>query len=687
VTSTLHLDQALHGYADGHQLLASSLDLAKNQQSLMLIMSDLSGPAFRNGYDSYLTGYPLPGAGFYCFARTWFAPELPRPGCVWTHTLLIRDEDVARIADFRALKTMFRKPTGDHRFDIYESQSIFEEQDHARLNNRNDGRGVLRALYASPQKIVIPSESSEPLEDLVLAIMDQQWPRLRRNFRFCTGSLSLRENEFDLSISPPEVTHSIGEAGLVIRDGSFDNRISEPWLECANDDLYGPARTPYREFLWCFGPDHANGRSAFQPLTETFLLVHSPGAAPVADSTLSAIAHYFPQNHEARRLKAALFGKSGKYAEQLGGEATIMRLLVSHPAAASISEEMASIHERAGELSSRDLSAATDIALLSAQIGGENSKRFLDGFFERGQWSEELIERAPQTLVPLILNHNPSLIGSPALWARSDHMSILAEFVSRIERDPELLKNAITAIMDAGAWEALAWFMDHFGSSALAHVFSRIEASQSLCLDVPESLFTMLVTRLWRSSELLSGEIVGPRCLKMLSAQLDPRSLYVRKVSSSKWLEAAKLQVDFADEGRLRRSAIFFLSEGLRSWEKVGAELVASSFSTVYVAAKDNLLDSSLWEQLEPQLSWYRPSWDRCARLLRTVAKAFKERPWPLNFFCATFRSDEQLRRAVAEIAQMWGGSRFLRHLKATAQNGEISGTQQQLAILAGIEP
>ena len=76
------LNQTLHGYSDGHQLLASSIDLTSDQQALLLVMTDLSGPAFRSGFESYLTGYPLQNSGQYCFARTWFAPEMPRPGCV-----------------------------------------------------------------------------------------------------------------------------------------------------------------------------------------------------------------------------------------------------------------------------------------------------------------------------------------------------------------------------------------------------------------------------------------------------------------------------------------------------------------------------------------------------------------------------------------------------------------------------
>src|SRR5579863_5380868 len=106
----LNVNQTLHGYGDGHQLLASSTELTSEQQWQLLVMSDLSGPSFRKGYETYVTGYPISGGGFYCFARTWFAPELPRPGCVWTHTILIADTDVARIADFRSIARLWKRP-------------------------------------------------------------------------------------------------------------------------------------------------------------------------------------------------------------------------------------------------------------------------------------------------------------------------------------------------------------------------------------------------------------------------------------------------------------------------------------------------------------------------------------------------------------------------------------------------
>src|SRR5260370_4273142 len=120
VENAIELHQALHGYGDGHQLRSSSLQLTREQEWQLLVMSDLSGPSFRKGFDSYLTGYPLETGGFYCLARTWFAPELSRPACVWTHTILISDTDVARIQDFRSIISQLRRPLSEEYTERYE---------------------------------------------------------------------------------------------------------------------------------------------------------------------------------------------------------------------------------------------------------------------------------------------------------------------------------------------------------------------------------------------------------------------------------------------------------------------------------------------------------------------------------------------------------------------------------------
>ena len=79
---SIEIDQTLHGYSDGHHLIAGSARLSGKGARTMLDLSDLSGPSMIPGFEDYLTGYPIPGDGVYALAYTWYAPEMSRPGCV-----------------------------------------------------------------------------------------------------------------------------------------------------------------------------------------------------------------------------------------------------------------------------------------------------------------------------------------------------------------------------------------------------------------------------------------------------------------------------------------------------------------------------------------------------------------------------------------------------------------------------
>src|SRR5687767_10664854 len=93
------INQTLHGYNNGHTLIASSTDINSEVKRIMLPISDMSGNSMQNGFEEYLTGYPLREINMYALAKTWYAPEMTRPGCVWTHTLLIDFADLSIIND------------------------------------------------------------------------------------------------------------------------------------------------------------------------------------------------------------------------------------------------------------------------------------------------------------------------------------------------------------------------------------------------------------------------------------------------------------------------------------------------------------------------------------------------------------------------------------------------------------
>lgn len=116
------IHQTLHGYRNGHNMLSSSIHLPAKDDDLMKVLSDWSEySGGTDGDSSYITAYLLPESGLYAVGKTWYASEKERPGCVWTHTLLLDVTHLDASFDFRFLMSLFRKPSDDD-FESYGEQ-------------------------------------------------------------------------------------------------------------------------------------------------------------------------------------------------------------------------------------------------------------------------------------------------------------------------------------------------------------------------------------------------------------------------------------------------------------------------------------------------------------------------------------------------------------------------------------
>lgn len=113
----MRIEQLLHGYQDGHSRLAGSIyNLSPKDSARVSMMSDWSGYKDPAGKDhSYITAYRLEDSGLYVVAKSWYAQEMERPGCVWTHSLLINPAELTPAFDFRSLQRYFVRPKkGDY---------------------------------------------------------------------------------------------------------------------------------------------------------------------------------------------------------------------------------------------------------------------------------------------------------------------------------------------------------------------------------------------------------------------------------------------------------------------------------------------------------------------------------------------------------------------------------------------
>lgn len=255
------LDQALFGYADGHRQIASSLRLPPKDLYLLSTASDLAGGARLGDGDSYLSGLPLPDSHRYALFRTWAAPEMPRPGCVWSHVILLGQKTIASLAAFSTLLPLFRRPDRSRTEEYGEPLGPIEigSGEAAAVAPIAE---IIEAYYAGKRVTLSPSGlSAAEIEEAVLAVWSQQWPRLRPTYSFCTAPVKefrrADASDYDVQVAVQAEP----------RRGARDAR---DWVDFAASDAAENRVTPLRRFLWRYGRDISNSRRHYRMLIGLF---------------------------------------------------------------------------------------------------------------------------------------------------------------------------------------------------------------------------------------------------------------------------------------------------------------------------------------------------------------------------------------------------------------------------------
>ena len=187
------IHQAIHGYRDGHRLLSSSTSLGSDAARAMLVLSDMSGSSMQPGFDEYITAYPLAGTECFVFAKTWYAPEMQRPGCVWTHSLLVPRAQIAGVSAAQLMKSL-RRPHADGVDAAATSPVVIEEE--IPVGNTGDGFGdrelaatLISAVLGQPRPVIVVADTAAHFEAVFLRLWEELWPAERTRFSFCTGAL------------------------------------------------------------------------------------------------------------------------------------------------------------------------------------------------------------------------------------------------------------------------------------------------------------------------------------------------------------------------------------------------------------------------------------------------------------------------------------------------------------------
>lgn len=199
------IDQQVHGYRQGHQLLSSSITLSKADQSTIDQLSDVAGP-LRPGeqFAPYLTGYALPSGSHYVLARTWQDLTVARAGCVRTCSLLIPSSVWASTDNIRSLLTLLDLDGAP----VQALSADFKPAVPSPLLPVPEfqAKELMEAMFLEDAKPVAVFDAPDP-ELVALRLLTALWPSIRARFAFSTFALSPRKIEgrfFDLVFAPKD---------------------------------------------------------------------------------------------------------------------------------------------------------------------------------------------------------------------------------------------------------------------------------------------------------------------------------------------------------------------------------------------------------------------------------------------------------------------------------------------------
>lgn len=677
-TSSIH--QAIHGYRDGHRLLSSSTPLPPDASRTMLVLSDMSGPSMQPGFDEYLTAYPLPGTELFVLAKTWYAPEMQRPGCVWTHSLLILRSHVARVPCVSLLGA-FRRPQLD---GVESAATKPVEVDETSGDTTPDAfadRGLAAAMIGAvlgqPRPVIVVAETAAQFEALFLRLWEELWPAERTRFSFCTGALMPRANAgvlLDLqavprAIPPSQFRKSASSALLL------DLRAPgkpEAWVDLVLDGAVKGDAT-FRTWLEAAAGANA-GRAVVPSLAPIFGEWHAPGSS--ARSALTSVVSAKELEAGARNRLVGMAFDRANTESGAAGRRELLHVLCAHRDTdlASMASMLEDQTKRLFE-ESRSEGVALVLLLLGSELTEVGERVLRAAVLLLVPNDVDTFGDAQSRFLPTIVGANPALAQSPILWHRvgGRAIDVLSE-LGGADLDEGARGSVVDAIFSSGRDVSVDAVVRFGGRVAIIRALSALASGQlQLSWQWRTALSAQPNTVLEWLESLSSPSL---RDLELGSRFVSPKATQSRLVTVWKSGTASSGSV-------APRVAAFGLT--LAFWEAdVKSPLLAVCFQPTYDAASSSRLEYEEWEWLReqaPAVSWYR-DWDRCERLAAALARLLTNRDASLEIVFGIVHSRPAIRKVTALLDDDKNSRPYLKSLRRAVASSSIGNREQRDALL-----
>ncbi len=625
MTMRIRTEQALFGYNEGHRLLASSRSLNSGTQRVLRTLTDA---AFDGTVKTFLTVQPLETENAQVFVRTWRADDWNRPGSVWSHVLLVGHSDLSKMTGFGAIMKAFRRPRPaagalpDAELAAYQVALDVASDKRVGPLHADIGtvRQIIQSTYSTDDPVQIRVNQVEDFESLLLAMTEQQWPRLRRTFSSRTRQRASSAT-YDL-----ELVERLSRSSAPAVRADYGPDDGGPWVDWLVRDLIQPDEN-FRLFLRLGGTESRTGRSELRRLVGLYDRLAQPNQDII--TTAIAVRHAYPLPESQRLLKTALFGPAdtATYGGWPVDEAS--RLTAALAASPSLDLKSLDFGSRLARLA-RSPGGAEKVGRMDLEaLPLEALEPVVADVASAVDISAAVaLAKALPELGALVVARRPELLGQPAVWTEGDSGLLLEilELQSRgtvVDALTSLLERraieplaAVASANPARWWDLLGWV----GSRSPSDLVAGAEVLRAVLARIGSAALGSPPENALQSS----GELVTLALAADLGVGLwrrAPAKDWATLASGMSELDAPRFVVE-------RAYSVALASSLQSNSAKVRTQGWQVTFEYLHHALLDPGFDLEAWHLLANVLP-AGEEWDRCSRLRRGAAWEARRDQWP----------------------------------------------------------
>lgn len=619
------LQQMLHGYKLGHNYIQGSIVLpSTHDMDKIATLSDWSEYVGVNNERDYITAYPLDESPYYVVAMTWYADGMRRPGCVWTHSLLIHKDDLDKINDFCNLLYLFEVPLTENYENYSTPRGFVEDAKEAETHLSDIGENrvaeVYESLLSTTPSFIMTELTSQQSQELLLTLLNYVPTEIMKNKSICSGTAAPRAYDGQY-LSLQFVTHDGNSVKYL------SNKAIAPWSQLVGNSAVNnkpQLANLIRHYQDELG-DSVEKLSGFLNVVELInrSCKDEEEKQQVLIEIINTLSQTFPNQQEGKVFKSAVFQPS--VAKDFGGEENFL-YIISIINVASFTEEEVEYGKRL-----RDLSTDQFLQLLKQLYTAEELNEWgiqTVNEVERYISYAEIagLRKSDKAFFQTIICSSPELLNQ-IVWSdftKEELQSALSVFsdkimVSAFKRWRELLKTMLELKVPVAS--ELARMVFSHDRDCVGEYLTYLNSANHY----PQRYVSMELEQYPESvlDWLSNVTSINSDVAYVLVNSIDEFNVVTKNRGSRIWMPLHNVLT----ENDPIQFYIFLYRLSFNWQDKEALMYLRKAFYPIHELLAQDKLEYGFWYRIEPYTEhlFFLQNWDKCKKLRKMVIRRLKE--------------------------------------------------------------